>query len=212
MGLDLRFGSLLLREALLFYTVSSLKVSIAIWTVWYAYWIISARHRVRSTDAVPLKRESLVGRLGYMSLLVAGFGLLFWRGRALPVGQFWSPNTTSAAIGLTVQVAGLAFAIWARQILGSNWAARVTIGGNQQLVIRGPYRIVRHPIYSGLLLGALGTAIVEGQGSGFLGWLFVVAGVLIKLRREETALRQHFGGAYSEYAQRVPALLPLGRR
>lgn len=75
-------------------------------------------------------------------------------------------------------------------------------------MIRGPYGLERHPIYSGLLLGVLGTAIVVGRVRGLLGAPLALAGVLIKIRREEAALRRHFGGAYEEYAKRVPALLP----
>lgn len=187
------------------------KASIALWIVWYVYWIVSARHRVRDTSEAPVKRESLTGRLGYTTLIAAGFAMLFWRRPPFSLGHLWPSSLAATTAGLVVQAAGLAFAIWARHTLGSNWAGRITIGGNQQLVIRGPYRIVRHPIYSGLLLGVLGTAIIEGQVRGLLGWLLVVVGVAIKLRREEAALREHFGGAYQEYAARVPGLVPMVR-
>ena len=72
----------------------------------------------------------------------------------------------------------------------------------------GPYRLVRHPIYTGLLCAVMGTAIVMGKVSSFIGFALIVVSVLIKLQREETALREHFGGAYIEYAQKVPQLLP----
>ena len=186
-----------------------MKYSVVLWTVWFAYWIVSARHRVRHTDQTPAQREPLAGRLFYLGLMVLGFGLMFWRRAAFSLGQLWSPGEAAMAVGLAVQAAGLAFAIWARRTLGSNWAGRITIGGSQELVVRGPYRLVRHPIYGGLLFGFLGTAIVEGQVRGFLGLLLVLAGVMIKLRREEAALRRHFGSAYEEYALRVPALIPI---
>jgi protein-S-isoprenylcysteine O-methyltransferase Ste14 len=186
-----------------------MKLSLSLWTVWYVYWIISARHRVRDTGQSPAKRESLAGRLGYLGLIVLGFALLFWHPPLPSLNRaLWPSKTLSLAGGLAVQAAGLTFAIWARHTLGRNWAARITVGGNQELVIRGPYRLVRHPIYSGLLFGILGTAIVLGQVRGFLGLLLVLVAVLIKLCREEAALRQHFGSAYENYASQVPALLP----
>jgi protein-S-isoprenylcysteine O-methyltransferase Ste14 len=189
--------------------VNGVKYSVILWTVWFVYWIVSARQRVRHTDQVPTQREPLAGRLLYLGLMVLGFGLVFWRRAAFSLGQLWSPGEVALAVGLAVQAAGLAFAIWARRTLGSNWAGRITIGGSQELVVRGPYRLVRHPIYSGLLFGFLGTAIVQGQGRGFLGLVLVLAGVVIKLRREEAALRKHFGTAYQEYASRVPGLIPI---
>ncbi len=76
------------------------------------------------------------------------------------------------------------------------------------MVVRGPYRVVRHPIYSGGLMAVLGTAIVSGHLRAFLGFTLVVVGISIKILREERALRHHFGGAYEEYARRVPGLVP----
>ncbi len=141
--------------------------------------------------------------------MVAGFAFLFWHPPILYVEQgLWPSTGVCLAAGLAIEGIGLGFAIWARSTLGRNWAARITTGASQELVIRGPYRLVRHPIYSGLLLGILGTTIVVGRVRGLLGALLALAGVLIKIRREEAALRRHFGGAYEEYAKRVPALLP----
>ncbi len=186
-----------------------MKFSLILWIAWYAYWIISARNRVRDTAKSPAKREPLAGRIGYMGLLVAGFGLLF-RHWPLPYleRRLWPSAGWRLASGLAVQTAGLAFAVWARRTLGKNWAGRITLCANQELVVRGPYRVVRHPIYSGLLFGILGTAVVVGQVRAILGLLLMMTGVLIKIRREEAALRQHFGSAYLEYAHRVPALVP----
>jgi protein-S-isoprenylcysteine O-methyltransferase Ste14 len=164
--------------------------------------MVSARKRVRGTAQQPAVREPLLGRVLYLGLMSVGFILLF-RHLFWPVAeiQMWPSSGVSLAVGLAVQVAGLAFAIWARHTLGTNWAARVTTGK------------VRHPIYSGLLLAVLGTAILVGQVRAFAGLLLVIIGVAMKIRREEAALRRHFGEAYDLYAARVPALLPgLGRR
>ncbi|HUJ95980.1 MAG TPA: isoprenylcysteine carboxylmethyltransferase family protein [Terriglobales bacterium] len=186
-----------------------MKVCWILWAVWYAYWLVSARHRVRSTEGSPVKQESLAGRLGYQALLVGGFALMIWR---WPLSQLqvrlWPSAGWWLAVGLTIESAGLAFAIWARRTLGKNWSARITTGSVQELIIRGPYQFVRHPIYSGLLLAVLGTAIVVGHIEAFVGLLMIYTAIAIKIRREEAALRQHFGTAYEEYARNVPALVP----
>ncbi len=180
----------------------------ALWLIWYVYWIVSARHRIRDTGDSKAKREGLIGRLGYTALLIAGFALLIWhvnwfdleRPLWLWHGWYW--------LGLAIEMAGLTVAIWARRTLGKNWTGRITTGGSQELVIRGPYRFVRHPIYSGLLFAVLGTAIVVGKPRAFFGFVLILVGVLVKLRREEAALREHFGSAYEEYARRVGGLVP----
>ncbi|MBZ5721680.1 MAG: isoprenylcysteine carboxylmethyltransferase family protein [Acidobacteriia bacterium] len=186
-----------------------MNISLSLWAVWYLYWIASARHRVRDTGDSPAKREPWAGRVGYLSMMAVGLAMLFWHPPVPYLNHpLWPSESAWLGAGLAVQAAGLAFAIWARYTLGRNWAGRITVGASQELVIRGPYRLVRHPIYSGLLFGILGTAIVVGQVRGFLGLLLVLVAVMIKLGREESALRGHFGPAYEKYAEQVPALVP----
>ncbi len=103
---------------------------------------------------------------------------------------------------------GLFIAISARIALGGNWSARVTLKENHELIERGPYRLVRHPIYSGLLLMILGTAIVVGQVGSFVVLAFCSFGLWVKLRREEALLTKHLPG-YSEYMRRTRALIPF---
>ena len=186
-----------------------MKISIILWCAWYVYWIVSARHRVRNTPDAPAKHESFAGRLVYMVILILGFVLLFGRVR-MPYGQMrlWSASRISDALGLAIQAIGLAFSVWARRALGKNWAARVTIGAKQELIVAGPYRIVRHPIYSGLLFALIGTAVIAVNLNALAGFLLILVSVVIKLRREESALREHFGEAYADYASQVPALVP----
>jgi len=180
-----------------------------LWIVWWAYWVISARKRIQSSQQAEAKREPRLGRLGYLGLMIAGFVLLFLKAEPINLQHpTWPTFSTRLIAGLSIQIAGLAFAIWARRTLGKNWTGRITTGGTQELVMRGPYRLVRHPIYSGLLFAVLGTAIVMGKIHAYIGFALIVVSVLIKLRREEIALREHFGGAYVEYAQQVPLLLP----
>lgn len=190
--------------------ISTLKISWSLWVVWYAYWIISARRRIRSAGEVQVKRESAAGRAGYLLLMIVGLVLLFWRMRLPYFGtRLWPSSGIWASVGLTVEVMGMALAFWARYTLGANWTGRITTAGSQQLVVTGPYKLVRHPIYTGGQLAILGTAIVAGVSSALLGFGLTLIGIWIKLQREEAALREHFGPAYEEYSQRVSAVVPL---
>lgn len=185
-----------------------MRVSEGLWLIWYTYWVISARNRVRASTGSNVKRESLAGRLFYQVLLVAGFVLLFTRRVPELSEHIWNDQAWISGVGLALQVAGLGFAVWGREVLGANWSARIATSTSQELIIRGPYRFVRHPIYSGLLLAVFGTAIVSGRGTAVLGAVLVLISVLIKIRREETALREHFGSSYQDYASRVRGLVP----
>lgn len=189
--------------------MDGIKLSSTLWAIWFAYWVFSARHRVRDTAEAPLKRESAGGRLVYQLLMTVGFLLMFWRVRLPHLGiRLWPETRTMLGVGLAIQVLGLLFAVWARRILGANWSARVAIGAEQFLVFGGPYRYVRHPIYSGLLLALFGSLLVIGTGQAALGFGLIVVSIVIKIRREEAALREHFGEAYEEYARKTPALIP----
>jgi len=189
--------------------MNGINIAWILWGVWYAYWIVSARKRIRSTEQSQAKRESMSGRLVYTVLMIGGFALLIWHfPQPALAKQLWPSAGAWLAAGLVVEIAGLAFAIWARHTLGTNWTGRITTGGSQELIMRGPYRIVRHPIYTGFLFAVLGTAIVIGRVRGFVGLAIFLVSILIKLRREEAALREHFGSAYEDYARRVSLLLP----
>ncbi len=112
-------------------------------------------------------------------------------------------------IGLALTAIGIGFAIAARLWIGSNWSGRVTIKEQHQLIQSGPYSLVRHPIYSGLLLALLGTALVHGELRGLAGFALAALGWVLKLRTEEAFLSQQFGDAYLDYKQRVKALVPF---
>jgi protein-S-isoprenylcysteine O-methyltransferase Ste14 len=92
--------------------------------------------------------------------------------------------------------------------LGTNWSGTVTIKQDHELITGGPYRFVRHPIYSGLLLAFIGTALARGEWRGVLAVALTFVAFWRKLRIEEQWMRQQFGVAYEEYARRVAALAP----
>jgi protein-S-isoprenylcysteine O-methyltransferase Ste14 len=119
----------------------------------------------------------------------------------------WHASALVGALASVVTVAGLVVAVWARLTLGANWSGTITFKEGHELIQRGPYAYVRHPIYSGLLLMGLGTAIESARPSTFL---FVAAStvmMMIKAHHEERLMSRHFP-AYDEYRRRVKALIP----
>lgn len=184
-----------------------MKISAMLWVLFEAYWIVAARRRLRSSESVT--REPALHRAAYLSVIFAGALLLFWRNDAYAfTRRLWPERSAAVAAGLAVQIAGILIAVFARQTLGSNWSGRISIGSSQELIVAGPYRYVRHPIYSGMLLALLGTTLVMGRPAAFVGFAVFAIGILVKTRREEAALRSHFGQAYEAYAARVPGLVP----
>ncbi len=113
------------------------------------------------------------------------------------------------AIGAVICVFGLFVTLWARWTLAGNWSSDVTFKHNHELVKTGPYRFVRHPIYTGLLVMALGTAISAGRLRCWLGLVVVGIGFWIKLRQEERLMLRHFPDEYPAYRKQVKALVPF---
>ena len=131
-----------------------------------------------------------------------------YRARALWIGE-WRPTLRLFAYaGPALTIAGLGFMAWSRVALGRNWSATVTIKQDHALVISGPYAIVRHPLYAGVLLAMLGTAIFFGQIRGFIAFCLTFGGWWLKSRTEEGFMVEHFGAPYRRYQGRVKALIP----
>jgi protein-S-isoprenylcysteine O-methyltransferase Ste14 len=149
-------------------------------------------------------------RLFHVALAALGFALLsrsvFTQGW---LGMRFVPARGSIALaGLGLTVAGCAFAIWARLMLGSNWSGRATVKADHELITRGPYAVARHPIYTGLLLASTGTALTYGEWHCALGLFLVFLALTVKMSQEERLMMQTFPIAYPGYRQRVKALIP----
>ena len=177
-----------------------------LWFIWGVYWLISASNvkpavRVedagsRATHVIPLAVAGIL--LGSPNLPASWLYARFVE---------WTPLTYFC--GAALAAFGLAFAIWARWVLGRNWSGTVTLKQDHELIRSGPYRWVRHPIYSGLLLGILGTAIALAQWRGLLALAIVFVAFWGKLRREERWLGENFGAEYATYRSEVAALIPF---
>lgn len=149
-------------------------------------------------------------RLFHFMLAALGFGLL--GGSYFAIGWLGSqvvPQTAAIGIGgVVLTVAGCFVAAWARVTIGANWSGRATVKAGHELITRGPYALARHPIYSGLLLASVGTAIVFGQARCFLGLVLIVLALVVKMSQEEQLMLQAFPHAYPAYRMRVKALIP----
>jgi protein-S-isoprenylcysteine O-methyltransferase Ste14 len=122
--------------------------------------------------------------------------------------QLWPSGLWPFWIGAAVTVGGLLFAVWARHHLASNWSSAVTIKADHELITSGPYALVRHPIYTGILTGFLGTAIALSQVRGVIGFVLIFVVLWAKLRKEEEWMRSQFGETYAVYTQQTAALVP----
>jgi len=185
-------------------TVSS-SIIIGCWIIFLGYWFITAQ-QVKATA----KRQSWLSALAHRIPVGLGWFLLAYRGLPPPMNLVLTPHTDWVrVIGAVVCVFGLFVTIWARRTLAGNWSSDVTFKHGDELVKAGPYRFVRHPIYTGLLVMCLGSAIEAGHLRCWLGLVLVCIGFWIKLKQEETLLLRHFPDEYPAYRKQVKALVPF---
>ena len=187
---------------------SGMRLIFWLWWGWALYWMLSAI-RNKTTE----RRESLTSRLAHTLPLAVGAALVAWpqpRWTAL-AGRFWPPSPVAYWIGVALVIAGLAFAIWARVHLGGNWSGTVTVKQGHELIRSGPYRYVRHPIYTGLITALLGTTMASGTVHAAIGLAIIVVSFVRKLHIEEDFMRATFPGEYERYSGEVPALIPFAR-
>jgi protein-S-isoprenylcysteine O-methyltransferase Ste14 len=176
---------------------------IALWVLLTAIWALASRRSKRT-----IRREGAAGRIIHWILYMAGCLLLFIPWRLAPLGARFVPEASAIVLGGYLAAAGLAFATWARFVLGRDWSMAVTVKEDHKLIRRGPYRIVRHPIYTGILLMLVGTAIGYGRVSGLIGVALALAGFWVKWRTEERFMVEQFGVEYVQYQREVKAIIP----
>ncbi len=179
---------------------------LTMWIAWGLYWIVSARG-----VKTPMRSESTMSRWAhYGPLILAGWllsdgGRIWWPLRT----PFMSRSDTSFWIAAAVTATGLLFSIWARQHLGRNWSGRVTIKADHELITTGPYRVTRHPIYTGLLIAFAGSALAVAEMRGVIAFVIAFAALWRKLKLEERYMREQFGQAYIDYQRQVAAIVPI---
>ena len=176
------------------------------WILFAVIWMVAAFWTKQS-----VYKERGRRLLRYTVPLLIGAYLIF-KGQRLsdPLDLRVIPRVDAVAwIGVVLCVAGLAFCIWARFTLGRNWSGVVTLKGGHDLITRGPYALVRHPIYTGLLAMIVATVIVLGHVAGIIALPLVFVSLWIKLRYEEELMLQKFPDEYAAYQRRVKRLIPF---
>jgi protein-S-isoprenylcysteine O-methyltransferase Ste14 len=176
-----------------------------VWIVFLVYW------QIKAADAKTTQRLEPAGsRIFRVFIFLIAMALLLIPRIPLPwlYVQLWPQGYWPFWLGAAITVAGLLFAVWARLHLGRNWSRSVTIKEGHELITTGPYRVVRHPIYTGILTGFLGTAIATSQVRGFIVVVLIFFVFWLKFRMEEQWMRSQFGETYATYARQTAALVP----
>jgi protein-S-isoprenylcysteine O-methyltransferase Ste14 len=178
---------------------------LVLWLIGAVYWIVAA-----PSAKTVRRREPLATRLPFLVQMVITAVLLWphtWPGwldmKVVGGGwyRFW--------IAVALVALGLALAIWARRALGDNWSGTVTVKEGHELVQNGPYRRIRHPIYSGILLMILGTGLAGGHVHGLLAFPIALVALWLRSRMEETWMVAEFGERYESYRKTSRAIIPF---
>jgi len=178
---------------------------LVLWLIGAGYWIVAAQSA--KTDR---RREPLATRLPFVAQMIvtavllwprAWPGWLDWKIVGGGWGRFW--------IAIAVMTSGLVLAIWARRALGDNWSGTVTVKEGHELVQTGPYRRIRHPIYTGILLMILGTGLAGGRVHSLLAFPIALIALWLKSRMEERWMAAEFGERYATYRKASWALIPF---
>lgn len=179
----------------------------ALWIGFIVCWIALAVWSSKSEKRAGMKSElpyRIVLILGAIIFLIPAHG---YRG---PL-RLWLVTRTEAWICVALIVLGFAFSAWARLYLGSLWSGSITKKPGHRIVDTGPYGIVRHPIYTGILVAVFATAAAKGTVPGLIGALIITTGIWMKARLEERWLCQELGAdAYDAYRRKVSMLIPFG--
>lgn len=177
----------------------------ALWAILGLYWLIAAFGRKRAE-----KREAPGERLVHIFLMLGGFALIYSPDpRFGALNHRFLPQSPAIDIaGIAFTAAGVAFAIWARAHLGKYWSGDVTIRQEHRLIRTGPYKYVRHPIYSGMLLALVGTVLVIGEYRAIVGFAIILLGFVKKARKEESFLLTQFGAGFEEHKRLTGFFLP----
>ncbi|HVH87937.1 MAG TPA: isoprenylcysteine carboxylmethyltransferase family protein [Terriglobales bacterium] len=181
------------------------QVNLCAWYVFLIVWGIAALKRKPDKAAEPL-----AARLLYGAYFAFGFALLF--SHSVPFnrlyGRFMPRSHWGELAGVVITYLGVALAVWARFVLADNWSGRITVKVGHELMCSGPYAYVRHPIYSGILLSVIGTALQIGEWRGLVAIAMVTVAFAMKGKREEAYMTTEFGQGYIYYRRSTGFLVP----
>jgi protein-S-isoprenylcysteine O-methyltransferase Ste14 len=176
-----------------------------LWVLLGIVWLLASFEQAQTQ-----KREPTGERLGHLLIMAAASLLLIYREtwwgilnrRFVPAAEW------IAWAGVAITAAGVATAMWARRHLGKYWSSNVTIRAGHRLIHTGPYARIRHPIYTGILLALLGTALAIGEYRALLALGIAFFGFARKARKEESFLSGQFGAAFEDHRRHTGFFLP----
>jgi protein-S-isoprenylcysteine O-methyltransferase Ste14 len=174
---------------------------VALWAAFSLYWEQAAK------SAAPAKVSESKGSRG-VHVTMVNVAMILVLAPLRGLGRLLPATPAVMAPGLALAVVGICLAIWARRHLGRNWSGEITIKVEHQLIRSGPYRLLRHPIYTGILAMYAGAAVVTGERLSALGLVIVCFAYWRKIRLEEANLATAFGTEYESYRRESWALLP----
>ena len=175
------------------------------------WWILALVWIVMAFATKKVKRtETPFERVLHLVPLFIAFRLLF--GRVQPFPWLFVSLLPSRPLfwwlGVAITASGMVISIWARLSLGTNWSGMVTLKDNHELIRNGLYRRIRHPIYTGILLGAIGTGMIHGQLRDLLCFAILYVTFYFKAKREESFLQQEFGPSFVEHLSHTGMFWP----
>jgi protein-S-isoprenylcysteine O-methyltransferase Ste14 len=178
------------------------EIAAAIWLVWVISWKAASFWRAPTTVEAPANRYR-----PHFVIAVGGFLLTFgvvpWQFERLwPAGPIFG----WAMVGLTA--GGLAFTWWARLHMGRLWNGGVSRTADHRIIESGPFALVRHPIYTGMIAAVWAVAVLQARPIALLGAVLFALGFILKARLEERFLAAEFPG-YEDYSSRVPMIVPF---
>ncbi|HEY1723665.1 MAG TPA: isoprenylcysteine carboxylmethyltransferase family protein [Magnetospirillaceae bacterium] len=163
-------------------------------------------HHIGNDDASsrrPLYRWNLLATVVGLVLILTEIGDQRVLGEHLLLA-----DATSISCGMALTIIGLTFAVWARRRLGIYWASRIELKEAHRLIQNGPYRIIRHPIYAGIVVAALGSVIVDADLDGVFGSVLIAGSFFLKLRREERFMPEAFDDDWLAWRTRTWVMIP----
>ncbi|NRD78130.1 isoprenylcysteine carboxylmethyltransferase family protein [Bacillus sp. BRMEA1] len=187
--------------------MSIIKVTIYLWSVFWAYWMllaISTRKKVKKEYSGQERTQRIV----HLIFVIISFVITFFRVNFIDKIIIPS-NYAFDSLGGVILLLSLSLAVWARIILGRNWSGAIQKVENQRLIRNGPYKHIRHPIYTGIVCGFCGTFLIFGTLASFIGFLIILFSYIAKIKIEENFLVTEFGDEYREYMKQSWALVPF---
>jgi len=179
------------------------ELAMILWDVLLVVWVVLLFGMKRAK-----KLETPWERVQHIAPVVVSFWLLYERQWPMLDMRLFAESAAVLWAGVLVTALGVGISVWARLSLGTNWSGVVALKKEHELVRTGLYRWIRHPIYTGILVGFLGTELIQGHARGLLGFVILWLSFYFKARREENFLRQEFGEGFKEHARHTGMFLP----